>query len=138
MCLQPVGDYAFSRFLLEGRLMGSICGCCQATYVPPRAICPNCRAIDMGWVEMNGTGNLAAFTCIYIGTSALQAEGFSRDNPYCSGVVVLDEGPRVVARIEEVNTQKPEVIMIGMPVEVRFLYPDLVDRPKAVLAFAPR
>ena len=35
-------------------------------------------------------------------------EGYDRNNPYCSGAVELVEGPRVVARIEGVDTLHPE------------------------------
>ena len=62
---------------------------------------------------MNGTGKLAAFTSISIGPPAMQAEGYDRDNPYCTGVVRLDEGPRIVARIEGVDARNPDAIEIG-------------------------
>ena len=80
--------------------MGSRCAGCGTLHVPPRAICPECRGTDMAWEQVKGTGTLTAFTCITMVTPALQAEGYGRDNPFCTGVVALDEGPRVVARIE--------------------------------------
>ena len=52
---------------------------------------------------MKGAGRLVALTSISIGPPAMQMEGFNRNNPYCTGVVELDEGPRVVARIEDVG-----------------------------------
>ena len=44
-----------------------------------------------------------------------------RNNPYCSGAVELEEGPRVVAQIEGVDTLNPETIKIGMPVKATLL-----------------
>ena len=68
-------------------------------------------------------------------TPALQAEGYGRDNPFCTGVVTLDEGPRVVARIEGLDTTRPEEIRLGTPLRVRFLRRGEGEEERAVLAF---
>ncbi len=65
------------------------------------------------------------------------AEGYGRNNPYCSGVVELEEGVRVVARIEEVNTREPESIQVGMPLTVRFLHRGEGENRRTFLAFKP-
>ena len=91
----------------------------------------------MEWVEMNGSGRLAAFTCIAIGPPSMAREGYGRDNPYCSGVVELEEGSRVVARIEGVDTKYPEAIKIGMPLQVTYLHRKAGDSSATVLAFLP-
>ena len=91
----------------------------------------------MDWVEMQGTGKLAAFTCIAIGPPFMIAEGYNRKNPYCSGVVELDEGARVVARIEGVDVKSPENIKIGMPLKADFLHRGEEDRQHTYLAFKP-
>ena len=131
----PMTDHSFGRFLLEEKLMGSRCGGCGALFVPPRAICPECRGTGMTWEQMRGTGTLTAFTCIAMATPALQAEGYGRDNPFCTGVVALDEGPRVVARIEGLDTTRPEEIRLGTPLRVRFLRRGEGEGERAVLAF---
>ena len=86
---------------------------------------------------MKGTGKLAAFTCISIGPSFMTAEGFNRKNPYCVGVVELDEGSRVDARIEGVDTTNPETIKVGMPMTVKFLHRGESPDEKTYLAFEP-
>ena len=134
---RPFSDISFAKFLTEEKLMGSHCKNCDAVYVPPRPICVQCHSEDMHWEEMQGNGKLAAFTCIGIGPSFMAAEGFNRDNPYCSGVVELDEGARVDARIEGVDTKNPENIRIGMPLTVKFLHRPQGEHPKTYLAFAP-
>jgi len=53
-------------------------------------------------------------------------------------VVELDEGMRVDARIEDVDTKYPENIKIGMPLTVKFLHRRPGDQAKTYLAFAPR
>ena len=86
---------------------------------------------------MKGKGKLAAFTCIAVGPPFMVAEGYDRKNPYCSGVVELEEGVRVVARIEGVDTNKPETIKIGTPVTVRFLHRGEGENLRTFLAFRP-
>lgn len=86
---------------------------------------------------MNGTGKLAAFTSISIGPPAMQAEGYDRDNPYCTGVVKLDEGPRIVARIEGVDARNPESIDIGMPVTAMYRHRGSGEDRTTQLAFRP-
>lgn len=86
---------------------------------------------------MKGTGKLAAFTCISIGPSFMIAEGYDRRNPYCSGVVELEEGPRVDARIEGVDPKQPEKIQIGTPLRVKFVHSQRDGRPVTYPAFTP-
>ncbi len=86
---------------------------------------------------MEGKGKLGAFTCIAIGPPFMIAEGYDRKHPYCSGVVELDEGVRIVARIEEVDTSKPENIRVGMPLRAKFLHRGEGENTKTFLAFRP-
>lgn len=86
---------------------------------------------------MKGAGRLVALTSISIGPPAMQEEGFNRENPYCTGVVKLDEGPRVVARIEGVDSRNPESIEIGVPVTAIYLHRGAGEGRKTQLAFRP-
>ena len=137
MADRPISDYQFERFLAEGKLMGARCLGCGALFVPPRAICTKCYGSEMEWVETSGEGRLVTFTCISIGPPAMVAEGYDRNNPYCSGAVELAEGPRVVAQIEGVDTRNPETIKIGMRVKATFLYQGTAENRKTVLGFTP-
>jgi hypothetical protein len=130
-------DISYNQFLNEEKLMGSRCKACGAAYVPPRPICVKCYKSDMEWVEMKGKGRLAAFTCITIAPPFMMAQGYDRKHPYCSGVVALDEGGRVDARIEGVDTAHPESIKVGMPMKVRFLHREGGEVPETYLAFEP-
>ncbi len=132
-----IGDYQFERFLEEEKLMGARCIGCGALFVPPRVICAKCQGSNMEWVETKGEGRLVAFTCISIGPPAMIAEGYDRNNPYCSGAVELVEGPRVVAQIEGVDTLRPETIKVGMPVKATFLQQGADEDRKTVLGFTP-
>jgi uncharacterized OB-fold protein len=134
---RPFNDISYEQFLNEEKLMGSRCKKCGALSVPPRSICIKCYSSQMDWVEIKGKGKLAAFTCISVGPPFMIAEGYDRKRPYVSGVVALEEGTRVVARIEGVDGSKPETIKIGAPLQVEFLHRGEEDNLTTFLAFKP-
>ncbi len=130
---RPFTAASFDQFLGEGRLMATRCTGCGVLHLPPRAICPECFSESLEWVETSGRGTLAAFTAIAIGPAAMQAAGYSRDNPYCSGIVQLEEGVTVSALILGVDARHPETIHIGQPLVVGFAH----IGGRTVLAFRP-
>ncbi|MDY6835273.1 MAG: Zn-ribbon domain-containing OB-fold protein [Chloroflexota bacterium] len=129
-------DSSYEQFLNEDKLMGSKCKKCNSLYLPPRPICIECHNTDMEWVQMKGNGKLIAFTCIAVGPPFMVKEGYSRSNPYCSGVVELEEGVRVDARIQGVDTSNPESIKIGLPLTAEFLHRE--EGARTFLGFRPR
>ena len=137
MDVTPFNDISYERFLNKEKLMGSRCQKCGTLFLPPRAICIKCHNTKMDWIEMKGKGKLAAFTSISIGPLFMIREGYDRKHPYVSGVVELEEGVKVVARIEGVDGSKPETIKIGMPLQVQFLHRGEVGNSTTFLAFRP-
>jgi len=89
----------------------------------------------MEWVELNGSGRISAFTCISVGPPAMMAQGYNRKNPYCTGVVDLDEGPRTAARIVGVDATNPAQIQLGMSVKATFIQPGNDPDAHVVLGF---
>jgi uncharacterized OB-fold protein len=75
----------------------------------------------MVWTELSGKGRLAAFTTVHIAPTAMIEAGYGRDNPYCTGVVELEEGVGISAQILGVDALQPEKITIGTPLEKVFL-----------------
>lgn len=134
---RPISTISFNQFLNEEKLMGSKCKKCSVLYLPPRPICLKCFSRDMEWVEMKGKGKLLTFTSIYVGTPSMIKEGYDRKHPYCAGVVELEEGVRIDARIEGVDASQPETIKIGTPLTVAFLHPGGGEEMKTILAFKP-
>lgn len=126
---------AYDRFVSEKKLMGSKCQKCGAMYVPPRPICPECHSREVELVEMKGKGKLAAYTVITVGTPLMVEEGFDREHPYCSGIVELEEGPRIIVRILGVDMTKPDQIKIGTPVTVEYQERVHGEEKKTFLAF---
>jgi uncharacterized OB-fold protein len=137
MEVRPFNDISYERFLDEDRLMGSRCQKCGAIFVPPRSVCIKCYGSEMEWVEIEGRGKLVAFACIAIGPPFMIKEGYDRKRPYVSGVVELEGGVKVVARIEGVDGSKPETIRIGTPLEAEFLHRGEGENSTTFLAFRP-
>ena len=137
MEVRPFNDISYERFLDEEKLMGSRCRKCGLLSVPPRSICIKCYGSEIEWVVVKGKGRLVAFTSIAIGPPSMIKEGYDRKHPYVCGVVELDEGVRVVARIEGVDGTKPETIRIGTPLEVGFLHRGEGANVMTFLAFRP-
>lgn len=137
MEVRPFNDISYERFLGEEKLMGSKCRNCGLLFVPPRSICIKCQGSEMEWVAMKGKGKLVAFTSIAIGPPSMIKEGYDRKHPYVCGVVELEEGARVVARIEGVDGTKPETIRISAPVKMEFLHRGEGPNVTTFLAFRP-
>lgn len=117
----PFTVASFNQYLNEKKLMASRCTQCGQLHLPPRAICPRCYGDQLEWVEMGGDGKLVAFTAIYVGPTVMNDAGYSRENPYVSGIVELDEGVKISAQILGVDGKHPETIQVGLPVTVDFV-----------------
>ncbi len=121
-----MGDTEFTsathyKALGEHKLVGSRCKSCGKLYVPARPMCPECHGSEMEAVELSGKGRLTAFSVIYIATTAMIQAGYNRKNPYCTGIVQLDEGPCISAQIVGADVFHPETIRIGAPAAITFL-----------------
>lgn len=132
---RPFTAASFQIFMNEGKLMGSRNRATGEMFVPPRPIDPRTHGDDMEWVELSGRGKLAAFTSVYIGTSAMIDAGYDRSNPYIAGIVELEEGPRISAQIVGVDSLRPEIEWIGRPVRASFIERGEGDKRRAYLAF---
>lgn len=134
---RPFSAASFYTFLSENRLMGSSCTSCQRVYLPPRAVCPYCHGTSMEWHEFSGKGELAAFTSVNIGPSFMNAAGYSREHPYLTGIVRLQEGVMISARLLGMEPSPPEAIAIGTPLEAVYLEEGPDEQHHVVLAFKP-
>lgn len=115
--------------------MGVQCSECQTLYLPPRAICPKCQSDQMRWLELSGRGKLAAYTAVYIGPTFMNELGFDRANPYLTGVVALNEGVKISARLLGFEEVQPQDVKIDSTMEVDFLEINEGEGTKIQLAF---
>jgi hypothetical protein len=137
MSERPFTSTSFQQYLAEHRLMATRCGTCGALHLPPRPLCPSCFGEAISWEEMSGSGHLKAFTTIHIAPTAMIEAGYGRNNPYCTGVVELDEGPAISAQILGVDASHPQGIAVGIRLSVTFVERGQGDGRHTLLGFQP-
>jgi hypothetical protein len=126
---------AYNKFLSERKLVGSKCKKCGHICVPPKPICPKCQGSEVELADIKGKGKLVAYTVVAVGAPLMVEEGFDREHHYCSGVVELEEGARITARILGMDVTKPDQIKIGAPVTVEYVEAMHSGEKKTFLAF---
>ena len=124
----------FAYMIEEKRFMGVRCRSCGQLSAVPRPLCVNCRGKEMAWHEFSGKAKLSTFTCISVVPVSMGKRGYGRDNPYCTGIVTLEEGPRISARILGVDGNNPQSIKTGMDLMLDL---EEVDPKDPSLAFRP-
>jgi uncharacterized OB-fold protein len=96
------------------------CIACQGFFFYPRVLCPSCGSRELEWRRVSGRGRLHSF-CIHH-RSALP--GFRDAVPFVTALVELDEGPRLMSFLVDVDADV-DAIRCDMSLEVRFV--DLDD-----------
>ena len=84
--------------------------CNGKAYFPPRPFCPNCGSRNVGSFKASGRGKLHSYVIV-------QRPAPGWDGPYAIAVVELDEGPRLMTNIVNVN-QVPEELPLDLVVEL--------------------
>jgi uncharacterized OB-fold protein len=85
----------FRAGLARGELLIQSCGSCNTRIMYPRYRCPACQSDELSYVGSGGVGTLHSYTII----RAVPPRGFEDDLPYALGVVKLDEGVQLLARL---------------------------------------
>ncbi|MHA1149428.1 MAG: Zn-ribbon domain-containing OB-fold protein [Promethearchaeota archaeon] len=134
--------HSYLEFLSNKKLMGSKCKNCGELYAPPRKLCIKCNTVNMEWVEFSGVGEVAAFSCIGVGSKFFADKGYNIKKPYCFSVIKLNEGPMISGQligINELELQKaPPAEIIGKKVKVSFIETPIEgDNPRVDLGFEP-
>jgi uncharacterized protein len=96
----------YRGYLESGRLSFQRCSGCGEAVFYPRVVCPVCGGADLAWETSAGRGTIYATTAVY-----------RRDaDPYNVVLVDVEEGFRMMSRVEEVPAERVEV---GMRVMLR-------------------
>jgi uncharacterized OB-fold protein len=119
----------FWKGLSEHRLVLPHCGACDQSFFYPRILCPRCGSRDIYWVGASGRGTVYSFCVVHHSS----VPGLADAVPFVTGLVDLEEGPRVMAYLRGFPDD-PEQIACGTPVVV-----DFVDVPdgQTLLGFTP-
>ncbi|MBN9063372.1 MAG: hypothetical protein BGP06_09820 [Rhizobiales bacterium 65-9] len=86
----------FQSGLADGKLLIQSCNACKNKMLYPRHRCTKCHANDLGWVEASGKGTLHSYTVV----RAIPPAGFEGELPYGLGIVKLEEGVQLMARLK--------------------------------------
>lgn len=109
---QPDPDSAaWWRGLREHRILLQVCGGCRRPRHPPMPRCPWCATRTFTVVDSPGRGVVYSFVTAHVAVSP----GYGADLPYTVATVELDEGPRLLGRVESLLPQA-----IGAGVVARF------------------
>jgi len=95
-----------------GELRLQKCAACSHVYFPPRPFCPQCASANVGILRASGRATLYSYVIHH-----RPVPGFTP--PYSIAVVQLEEGPRMMTNIVEIE-QTPERLLLDMPLEVVF------------------
>ncbi|MBA1204286.1 hypothetical protein G7009_21450 [Pseudomonas capeferrum] len=100
-------DLDFQTHLSQGRFMLQRSRASQRHFFYPRVVEPGTGATDLEWVEASGLGTVYAVTVVRPKPPA---------SPYCVVLVDLDEGPRLMSRVEGMAAEQ---VSIGLRVKAR-------------------
>ena len=106
-----------SAFFWEGlrarRLLLQRCSTCGEVRFPAMPACPACAAIGSEVIEAGGGGRLYSWVTVHHAFD----EAWKHDVPYTVGVVELDEGARVLARIEPPQPLRADAALLAFYVD---------------------
>ena len=85
--------------LEAGRLQFQRCQACGHVWLPPRDECPDCLGPDWAWQEAAGTGRLISWVVYHHAFH----ESLRDRVPYNVAIVALDEGPRLITNIVDLE-----------------------------------
>jgi uncharacterized OB-fold protein len=89
----------YRMYLGEGRLAFQYCTGCGRAVFYPRVLCPYCGSTALEWRESSGRGIVYATTAVY-----------HRDRePHNVALVDLDEGFRMMSRVEGIAAEEVEI-----------------------------
>ena len=109
----PPASQPFWRAARQGRLTFPRCDACGKAWFPPSNLCPHCLSDQLHLEEASGRGRVFSFVVVH-----RVYHGYFADKvPYTVAVIELDEGPRILSNIVDVD---PRDVHCSMSVRVVF------------------
>lgn len=102
----------FWKAVRDGVLLLQRCTTCAGWEWTPQMACSVCHTETLAWRETSGRGTLYSYSVV----TRPQTPEFA--TPYVVAIVELEEGPRLLTDLVEVD---PADVAIDMPVEVAFV-----------------
>jgi len=105
------------------KLLGQKCKKCGHISFPPKGVCKYCNvSSEFDEIQLSGSGKVHTFVLISAGGAPPEfADQEKAGGQYPVAIVELDEGPKVIGQMADVD---PKEVKIGMPVktELRRIY----------------
>jgi uncharacterized OB-fold protein len=95
----------------DGVFLLQRCRDCREYAGYPKIFCPHCYSDAVGWEPASGRGTIYTFSTV----TANPPSTFLDELPYTIAIVDLEEGPRFLTRLVNVE---PESVECGMPVRL--------------------
>jgi uncharacterized OB-fold protein len=111
----------------EGAFLLQRCNACGRFAGYPKIFCPHCYSDDLRWHEATGRGVIYTFSTV----TANPPSAFLDELPYTIAIVALDEGPRFLTRLVNVD---PADVHCDMPVKLSI---ERVDGDLSMPLFEP-
>jgi uncharacterized OB-fold protein len=102
----------FYGWCATGELRFQRCTACSAWRHVPRELCPDCGSWEWEWARSAGRGTLFSWTLV----ERPMHPAFADNVPYAAAVVEMEEGVRIVTRIDA----PADDLAVGMALEVTF------------------
>lgn len=99
---------AYNEALAAGQFRIQRCSTCRQHVFYPRVICPHCASTELAWIEPSGLGTVYSTTVV--------RRPADKGGPYNVALIDLDEGVRLMSRVDGVA---PQAVQIGMRVRVQ-------------------
>ena len=96
----------------SGELLLQRCDNCDHVFFPPRPFCPKCGNREVSVLRASGKAKLYSYVINHRPHPAF-------DGPYSIATVELEEGPRMMTNIVDVE-QTPEALQLDMDLQVKF------------------
>lgn len=104
---------AFRSALAGGRLTFQRCRRCANAWLPPRDYCPACLAGEWEWEEASGRARVISWVVYH----RAYHPAFADRIPYNVVVAELDEGPRLISNV--VDIEGADGLDIDVPLALR-------------------
>lgn len=106
----PGPDAIYRDHLANGEFRIQKCNDCGKHNFYPRVLCPHCGSAAHDWVKASGKGEVYSTTAVR-----------KRDGNHNVALVNLEEGPRMMTRIDGIEATE---VRIGTPVKARIVDED--------------
>lgn len=113
-------DARYAAYLAQRRFLIQKCGACGAHIFYPRIFCLDCGSDTLHWVEPSGMGTVYSTTTVRLDPA----------NPYNVALVEIDEGVRMMTRVDQIE---PQSVQIGMRVRARVV----TEKAQPLVTFVP-